>query len=689
MAIKIQIRRDIASQWTTNNPILADGELGFETDTGRLKIGDGATAWTGLIYRFEPTNDHGSLGGLGDDDHVQYHNDSRGDARYYTQTQLNTGQLDTRYFTEAEVTASQDAQDLVIATKYDASNPSGYETPSELDSRDVDNRDRSNHTGTQLASTISDLTARIKTDETTTSLSFSANTLSYTDEDGVVTNIDLTTFLDDTNLARITSGTLDGVTGIATFTRDDSSTFTVDFSDLNDQAAINTAISNHEAASDPHPQYQTSAESQAQVDAHANLINNPHQVTFTQSVSQDSGTDITASEAETLSDGSNADSLHVHSSIESPDGLTSARVTDGDFEVIVSNESSLEILSPFRHVNLPFGGQQIKNVADPTAIQDVATKNYVDSANATQDVAIASLQNSQTTQDVAIALNTAKVSADGSIDTHSDVDTTTAPPSIDSQLTWDGINWVPKSIDNGFTIFPIWAEENATLANGEAEWSFGNGSTGQVGIAMGINCELFAISFNAETFGTSVSVDIERNGSSVTTPNFISNNQVIAITAIPYDQGDLCSFVTNTVSGTTTDARICAWFRVASSALFPTPDRSVVDNSGVAFTSTTWATIPSLTTTVTINDTGTVDGTLIYSAARSGATNAAADFRIVINGTNGLAFSDTLSTFNDTGGASFFVENLAAGTYTVSAQAQTTQPITIASCQLTAVGVES
>jgi hypothetical protein len=34
--------------------------------------------------------DHGSIGGLSDDDHTQYHNDTRGDARYYTQTQLDT-----------------------------------------------------------------------------------------------------------------------------------------------------------------------------------------------------------------------------------------------------------------------------------------------------------------------------------------------------------------------------------------------------------------------------------------------------------------------------------------------------------------------------------------------------------------------------------------------------------------------
>lgn len=52
------------------------------------------------------SSDHGALTGLGDDDHTQYHNNARGDARYYTQTQLDAGQLDTRYFTESEVTSA-------------------------------------------------------------------------------------------------------------------------------------------------------------------------------------------------------------------------------------------------------------------------------------------------------------------------------------------------------------------------------------------------------------------------------------------------------------------------------------------------------------------------------------------------------------------------------------------------------
>ena len=50
MADLIQIRRDTAANWTSANPVLAQGELGAETDTSKIKIGNGSTAWTGLAY---------------------------------------------------------------------------------------------------------------------------------------------------------------------------------------------------------------------------------------------------------------------------------------------------------------------------------------------------------------------------------------------------------------------------------------------------------------------------------------------------------------------------------------------------------------------------------------------------------------------------------------------------------------
>lgn len=50
MADMIQIRRDTAANWTSANPILAQGELGAETDTSKIKIGDGTTAWASVPY---------------------------------------------------------------------------------------------------------------------------------------------------------------------------------------------------------------------------------------------------------------------------------------------------------------------------------------------------------------------------------------------------------------------------------------------------------------------------------------------------------------------------------------------------------------------------------------------------------------------------------------------------------------
>jgi Major tropism determinant N-terminal domain len=50
MATLIQFRRGTAAQWTSANPTLHAGELGFETDTEKFKIGNGSTVWTELTY---------------------------------------------------------------------------------------------------------------------------------------------------------------------------------------------------------------------------------------------------------------------------------------------------------------------------------------------------------------------------------------------------------------------------------------------------------------------------------------------------------------------------------------------------------------------------------------------------------------------------------------------------------------
>ena len=70
MAIRFQLRRDTTANWANTNPILALGEPGVETDTLRVKIGDGNTAWNSLGYSItkdfaDLTNTPTTLAGYG------------------------------------------------------------------------------------------------------------------------------------------------------------------------------------------------------------------------------------------------------------------------------------------------------------------------------------------------------------------------------------------------------------------------------------------------------------------------------------------------------------------------------------------------------------------------------------------------------------------------------------------------
>lgn len=50
MAVQILFRRGSSTDWTNANPVLGAGEPGVETNTGKIKVGDGTTAWTALPY---------------------------------------------------------------------------------------------------------------------------------------------------------------------------------------------------------------------------------------------------------------------------------------------------------------------------------------------------------------------------------------------------------------------------------------------------------------------------------------------------------------------------------------------------------------------------------------------------------------------------------------------------------------
>jgi hypothetical protein len=831
--------------------------------------------------------DHGGLVGLADDDHTQYHNDARGDIRYYTKALLDGGQLDNRYYTETELNAGQlnnlyytetELDNGALDTRYytKALLDSGqldnryytetelsvngvldaryytetelnagqlnnlYYTETELDGGQLDNRyftetelltgslDSRYYTETEVNTLLNNyqllsqknqangyvgLDANSKINPiylppTAISETFvvadipARNALTIGAGSGEVSQGDYVIVTDASADPNVNSGgatyvwdgaayqrfltadspvqSVNGLTGNVVLTTSNIAEgtnlyYTETRVTNNASVVLNTthrgltnnphgttaaqvgayttaqtdtqisnAISTHLAAGDPHPQYETSAEAQAKVDAHANLTNNPHAVTKVQvglgnvDNTSDLNKPISTATQNALNlkyDASNpagyvnAAQAAAAAPVQSVNGETGvltnyAKVNianiftqnqtinrtgaSGTHTIISSNNSAytnyrsnntnnwsagavnganvyriasgVGIASNIQMAINPgtsvdFVNKRLINLVDPTGAQDAATKNYVDTINATQDAAI--------------ALNTAKVSAAGSIDTHSDVDTTTAAPVAGSLLQWNGTVWQPAEINNGFTVFPIWAEENGALSNNKEQWSFGNGAVGTIGIPMGIDCEVFCLTFQAETFGTSASIDLMRNGVLATTVNFTSNNQVINIPSELFNAGDLLSFRTNTVVGTMKDVRVAAWVRVSATVNFPTPDRSVVNNTNVSFTSTTFANIPGMSTTISLTDTGSVDGTFYYSALRAGGANANVQFRVVINGNNGTAFLDTLSTFNDTGAVAHFVQNLPSGTYTVSVQALVDQPITITGCQLTTVGVEN
>ena len=57
---RIRLRRGTSVEWASANPVLAQGEFGFELDTKKLKIGDGTTVWATLSYS---TSDWATLGG--------------------------------------------------------------------------------------------------------------------------------------------------------------------------------------------------------------------------------------------------------------------------------------------------------------------------------------------------------------------------------------------------------------------------------------------------------------------------------------------------------------------------------------------------------------------------------------------------------------------------------------------------
>ena len=59
----IRIRRGLANEWLYDNPILLEGEIGYEIDSNRFKVGDGVNDWVNLPYGAE--GPEGPIGPVG------------------------------------------------------------------------------------------------------------------------------------------------------------------------------------------------------------------------------------------------------------------------------------------------------------------------------------------------------------------------------------------------------------------------------------------------------------------------------------------------------------------------------------------------------------------------------------------------------------------------------------------------
>lgn len=125
-----------------------------------------------------------------------------------------------------------------------------------------------------------------------------------------------------------------------------------------------------------------------------------------------------------------------------------------------------------------------------------------------------------------------------------------------------GTAFITPTLETGYTIFPIWAEESGALTNNNLQWSFGNGATGAISIPVP-ECEVFALGLDAEVAGTSVSIDLMQNNAAVSTETFTgANGYNILTTPISFSEGDLLGFRTNTEVGAYSDVRVVAWCRI-------------------------------------------------------------------------------------------------------------------------------
>jgi hypothetical protein len=105
--VRIQVRRGLASEWTTANPVLAAGEMGVETNTNKFKFGNGTDTWSALSYA---AADSATIGELSQDAINQALSVGEGLTKTYDDNAntivvtVNTDVISTKAFATSEAT---------------------------------------------------------------------------------------------------------------------------------------------------------------------------------------------------------------------------------------------------------------------------------------------------------------------------------------------------------------------------------------------------------------------------------------------------------------------------------------------------------------------------------------------------------------------------------------------------------
>ena len=115
--VQMQQRRDTAANWASANPTLLSGELGFETDGYKYKLGDGTTAWNSLAYasvntdKIEEGNTEAEVVDTGSDGHFKI--TTEGTERIRVGPAGQIGSAGANYGTSGQVLTSGGASGVV------------------------------------------------------------------------------------------------------------------------------------------------------------------------------------------------------------------------------------------------------------------------------------------------------------------------------------------------------------------------------------------------------------------------------------------------------------------------------------------------------------------------------------------------------------------------------------------------